>query len=38
MEDSIMYLRMDRNDYSLNPPMLRAVLNGYLINMHEACS
>ena len=37
-EDSFVTLRVDRNDFAINPPMLRSVLNGYYVDMKEPCT
>ena len=38
IEDSKMILLVNKTDYALNPMMVRAVLNGYHIDMTEACT
>mmetsp|Transcript_7407 Transcript_7407/g.12510 ORF Transcript_7407/g.12510 Transcript_7407/m.12510 type:complete len:95 (+) Transcript_7407:1084-1368(+) len=38
VEGLIMMMRVREKDYALNPQMLRAVLNGYAIDMKVPCT
>ena len=38
VEDERMYVDFGRKSYALNPAMLRAVLNGYGIDMTKPCT
>ena len=37
VEDEILQLSTFKNEYAINPKMLRAVLNGYSIDMSVPC-